>query len=332
MTTQQFQMFPRSVSTLFEAVRVALTQIEGTFGIAVLSSRFPGIMIGARRGSPLLVGVGKNDSGKVDELFLASDASAIIEHTSNVIYLKDNDVCRLSLHDGFKIQTLMKVEVPREIQVLSMKRSEIEKGGFKHFMLKEIYDQPRCLRECIRGRVGDDCSAPKLGGLEKHGDRLYQARRIIICACGTSWHAALLGEYLIEKFARIPVEVEYASEFRYKNPVLDPDTDAVFVISQSGETADTLAAVKEAQKNGVLTVGVINTVGSTIARETDCGCYLHAGPEIGVASTKAFSAQVMVLAMIALKIGHARKQISDTDLSNHLKELMALPGQIEGVP
>lgn len=316
---------------LFEAVRVALTQIEGTFGIAVLSSRFPGVMIGARRGSPLLLGVNKNGTGQLNEMFLASDASAIIEHTNNVIYLKDNDVCRLSLKDGYKIQTLNKVIVPREIHVLSMKRSEIEKGGYKHFMIKEIYDQPRCLRECIRGRLDPAGKTLKLGGLEKHGRRLYAAKRIIICACGTSWHAGLLGEYLIEKFARIPVEVEYASEFRYKNPVLDPSTDAVMVISQSGETADTLAAVMEAKRRGVLTVGIINTVGSTIARETDCGLYLHAGPEIGVASTKAFSAQVMTLSMLALKMGHERKLLTDSQLQIHLKELNQLPAQIAGV-
>ena len=201
--------------TLIEAVRVTLTQVEGTFGIAVLSTRFPGVMIGARRGSPLLVGVGEKASstGKNKEFFLASDASAIVEHTSNVMYLKDNDVVRLSIEDGLVVQTLDKVVVPREIHQLSMKRSEIEKGGYKHFMIKEIFDQPRCLRECLRGRVTP--KSLKLGGLEKQGPQLYKAKRIIICACGTSWHAGLLGEYLIEKFARIPVEVEYASEFRF---------------------------------------------------------------------------------------------------------------------
>lgn len=316
---------------LFEAVRVALTQIEGTFGIAVLSSRFPGVMIGARKGSPLLLGVNKSDTGRVTEMFLASDASAIIEHTNNVIYLKDNDVCRLSLEHGYKIQTLEKVIVPRDIQVLSMKRSAIEKGGYKHFMLKEIYDQPRCLRECTRGRLDPAGKTVKLGGLEKHGHRLYNIKRLIICACGTSWHAALLGKYLIEKFARIPVEVEYASEFRYKNPILDPSTDAVMVISQSGETADTLAAVAEAKGRGVLTVGIVNTVGSTIARETDCGLYLHAGPEIGVASTKAFTAQVMTLCMLALKMGHERKILTDAQLQAHLKVLNQLPVQIAAV-
>ena len=207
-------------TTLIEAVRVALTQVEGTFGIAVLSTRFPGVMVGARRGSPLLVGVGGNVAStasgavaKSKEFFLASDASAIIEHTSNVIYLKDNDVVRISITDGLVVQTLDKVVVPREIHQLSMKRSEIEKGGYKHFMIKEIFDQPRCLRECLRGRV--TATSLKLGGLEKHGPQLYKAKRIVICACGTSWHAGLLGEYLIEKFARIPVEVEYASEFRF---------------------------------------------------------------------------------------------------------------------
>lgn len=322
---KQFQV------SLFEAVRVALTQIEGTFGIAVLSSRFPGVMIGARKGSPLLLGLNKDKAGQINEMFLASDASAIIEHTNNVIYLKDNDVCRLSRKNGYTIQTLKKATVPREITVLRMKRSAIEKGGYKHFMLKEIYDQPRCLRECIRGRLDPSGMTLKLGGLEKHGRRLYSAKRIIICACGTSWHAGLLGEYLIEKFARIPVEVEYASEFRYKNPILDPSTDVVMVISQSGETADTLAAVAEAKRRGVLTVGIVNTVGSTIARETDCGLYLHAGPEIGVASTKAFSAQVMTLSMLALKMGHERKVISDAQLQVHLKQLNHLPSQIDAV-
>lgn len=333
-----------NVCTLFEAVRVALSQIEGTFGIAVVSSRFPGVMIGARRGSPLLVGVRgleiddmsggieEAKSGPKDrtpELFLASDGSALIEHTSHVVYLKDNDVCRLSLADGLTVQTLEKVEVHRTVQVLPMKRAEIEKGGYKHFMLKEIHDQPRCLRESLRGRVDPAAANPlRLPGLDAHSQRLCNVQRVIICACGTSWHAALLGEYLIEKFARVPVEVEYASEFRYKDPILNPDTDAVFVISQSGETADTLAAVQAAKRRGVLTVGVINTVGSTIAREVDCCTYLQAGPEIGVASTKAFTAQVLVLSMVALQMAREREVITDAALRVHLRDLVALPAQI----
>jgi len=316
-------------TTLVEAVRLALTQVEGTFGLAVISSRFPDIIVGARRGSPLLVGVVKDaTTGKINEFFLASDASAIIEHTPHVIYLKDGDVARLSTQDGLLVQTMEKLVVPREIHQLAMKRSEIEKGGYKHFMIKEIFDQPRALRECLRGRVDASGKSVKLGGLEKHAKQLYAATRIIICACGTSWHAGLLGEYLIEKFARIPVEVEYASEFRYKNPILNPKGDVVMVISQSGETADTLAAVQEAKRRGVLTVGIINTVGSTIARTTDCGCYLHAGAEIGVASTKAFSAQVLVLCMFALKLGHQRKCVTDKQLAKHLSELIKLPDQI----
>jgi len=313
--------------TLLQAVRLALTQVEGAYGIAVMCSRFPAILVGARKGSPLIVGVGEN------EFFLASDASAMIEHTNNVIDLQDDDIVELSRVNGHHVHNLRmgEEEVPREIRQLSMKREEIEKGGYKHFMLKEVFDQPRVLKECIRGRIQLSENNIHMGGVEQVKSELISAKRIILAACGTSWHACLVGEYLIEHFARIPVEVEYASEFRYKNPILNPKEDVLMVISQSGETADTLAAIHEANSRGVLTFGIVNTVGSTISRETKAGVYLHAGHEIGVASTKAFTAQVMVLAMIALKLAKEKGTISETDLATHLRALTAIPDQIKSV-
>jgi len=315
--------------TLMEAVRLALTQVEGAYGIAVVCTRFPAVLVGARKGSPLIVGVGTDTK----EFFMASDASAMIAHTNNVIELEDGDIVELSRDKGHRVlnNRMGTQEVPREIKQLSMKREEIEKGGYKHFMLKEVFDQPRVLKECIRGRIQLKENNIVMGGVEMVKDKLTNAKRIILAACGTSWHACLVGEYLIEHFARIPVEVEYASEFRYKNPILNPESDVLMVISQSGETADTLAAIHEANKRGVLTFGIVNTVGSTISRETKAGVYLHAGPEIGVASTKAFTAQVMVLAMIALKIAKERNTISEMELSRHLEALTNIPDQIQTV-
>lgn len=312
--------------SLYEAVRLALTQVEGAYGIAVMCTRFEGVLVGARKGSPLIVGVGP------DEFFMASDASAMIAHTNNVIDLQDHDIVELSREHGHRVHNacMGTEEVPREIHVLSMKREEIEKGGYKHFMLKEVFDQPRVLKECIRGRIILDNNNVHMGGVEEVKNKLISAKRIILAACGTSWHACLVGEYLIEHFARIPVEVEYASEFRYKNPVLTSD-DVLMVISQSGETADTLAAIHEAKRHHVTTFGIVNTVGSTISRETKAGVYLHAGPEIGVASTKAFTAQVMVLSMIALKLAKERGTISESELAKHLNALVKIPDQIQKV-
>jgi len=305
--------------SLDEALRQALTQVVGTYGIALVSSRDPDMLIAARNGSPLIVGVGE------DEYFLGSDAAPIVEYTRSVVYLNDGELVVIR-RNGFEARTIHNVALKKEIHELEWDLEKIEKGGYPHFMLKEIFEQPTSVEDCMRGRVGTDVI---LGGLLDHMDRLRASRRIIIAACGTSWHAALVGEYLIEGLARIPVEVEYASEFRYRNPILHPD-DTVLVISQSGETADTLAAVREAQSQNVPVYGICNTVGSTIARETDAGVYLHAGPEIGVASTKAFTAQVTVLTMIALALAKDRT-LSSAEFASYLQELHALPGKIAKV-
>ncbi len=307
---------------LEEAVRQALTQVVGTYGIAIVSAADPDLLIAARNGSPLILGVGEG------EYFLASDAAPLVEHTRQVVYLNDGELVILR-RAGYEVRTTDNVPLVKEVHQLEWDLEEIEKGGYEHFMLKEIMEQPTSLEDCMRGRISLDNNTVVLGGLADVLDRLKAARRIIIAACGTSWHAGLVGEYLIEDLARIPVEVEYASEFRYRDPILDED-DVVLVISQSGETADTLAAVREAKRRGVLVLGVCNVVGSTIARETDAGVYLHAGPEIGVASTKAFTAQVAVLAMIALKLAEGRT-LSDAELGEYLRALTAIPEQVRRV-
>jgi glucosamine--fructose-6-phosphate aminotransferase (isomerizing) len=308
---------------LEEAVRQALTQVVGTYGIAVVSSKSPDKLIAARNGSPLILGIGEGEN------FIASDAAAIVEHTKQVVYLNDGEMVVLS-RDSYEVKTTENVPLNKKVHRLEWDLEEIEKGGFEHFMLKEIMEQPESLENCIRGRVRLSENRVKLGGLIDVMDRVQKARRIIIAACGTSWHAGLLGEYLIEELARIPVEVEYASEFRYRNPVLFPD-DVVIAISQSGETADTLAAVREAKSRGALVLGVCNVVGSTIARETDAGVYLHAGPEIGVASTKAFTAQVTVLTMIAITLAQHRKTISEGEVADLLQTLAHIPERISDV-
>jgi glutamine---fructose-6-phosphate transaminase (isomerizing) len=308
---------------LDEAVRQALTQVVGTYGIVVVSDEDPDTLIAARKGSPLLVGIGEG------EHFIASDASPLVEHTRQVAYLNDGEMA-IVRRDGFEVRSIEGAPLHKEIHELEWSLDEIEKSGYDHFMLKEIMEQPDSLTNCMRGRVRIDENKVKLGGLEDVLPQLVSAQRIIIAACGTSWHAALVGEYLIERLARIPVEVEYASEFRYREPILK-DGDVVLVISQSGETADTLAAVRQAQEAGILTLGVVNTVGSTIARETDAGVYLHAGPEIGVASTKAFTAQVLVLSMISLLLGRERGEIDDETMQQYLKALLAIPDQVRQV-
>ena len=308
---------------LAEAIRQALTQVNGAYGIVVVSRDEPDMLIAARNGSPLLLGVGEG------EHFVASDASPLIEHTRQVVYLNDGEMA-IVRRDGFEVMSIEGTPVNAKVHELEWDIEQIEKGGYEHFMLKEIMEQPEALENAMRGRVRADTGSIKLGGLMEVLPQLATADRIIICACGTSWHAGLVGEYLIERFARLPVEVEYASEFRYRDPVLN-ENDVVLVISQSGETADTLAAVRQAKEAGVLALGICNAVGSTIARETDAGVYLHAGPEIGVASTKAFTAQVTVLSQLALLIAKERGTMSQDEVAEHLQALAAIPDQIRSV-
>ena len=287
------------------AARLALIKVIGAYGILVMCKEEPDVIIAARKGSPLVVGVGNG------EYFLASDATPIIEHTNRVVYLNDNDVAVVH-RDEITFKTIMNVKITPIIQNIDLDIGEIEKGGFDHFMLKEIFEQPRAIEDTFRGRISRSPNDIHLGGLFHVMDKLVTAKRIIIIGCGTSWHAGLVGEYLFEELARIPVEVEYASEFRYRYPVI-LHNDIVIAISQSGETADTLAAVKLAKEQGATVIGICNVVGSSIPRETNAGVYTHAGPEIGVASTKAFTAQVTVLSMIAMLLGHERKVISEND-------------------
>jgi glucosamine--fructose-6-phosphate aminotransferase (isomerizing) len=307
---------------LEEAVRQALTQVEGTYGIAVVSKEDPDLLIAARKGSPLILGVGDG------EYFIGSDAAPLVEHTRQVVYLSDGEIVTVR-RSGYTVKTIDNVQLEKEVHELEWDLEEIEKGGYDHFMLKEIMEQPEALEDAMRGRAVTEENEIVLGGLHSVMDQLRDADRIIIAACGTSWHAGLVGEYLIESFARVPVEVEYASEFRYRKPILR-DGDVVLVISQSGETADTLAAVREAQSKGILCLGICNVVGSTIARETDAGVYLHAGPEIGVASTKAFTAQVTVLAMIALKLAEERT-LSTAEMAHNIRALAAVPDKVRQV-
>ena len=307
---------------LDEAVRQALTQVHGTYGIAVVSASDPDLIIAARMGSPLILGVGDG------EYFLASDAAPLVSYTRQVVYLNDGEMVVMR-RSGYEVRTIENQPLDKEVHELEWDLEEIEKGGYDHFMLKEIMEQPESLENSMRGRISIDTRSIKLGGLIDVLDSLRSADRIIIAACGTSWHAGIVGEYLIEELARIPVEVEYASEFRYRNPILR-EGDAVLVISQSGETADTLAAAREAQSKGIPVYGICNTVGSTIARETDAGVYLHAGSEIGVASTKAFTAQVTVLSMIALALSEGRT-LSDAEMVEALEELSSIPDKVRRV-
>ncbi|MBN2274908.1 MAG: glutamine--fructose-6-phosphate transaminase (isomerizing) [Bacteroidales bacterium] len=305
------------------AVRLALSKVIGAYGLVIACIDEPDKLIAARKGSPLVIGVGNN------EYFLASDATPIIEYTKSVIYLNDDDVAIIS-KEGLVLKTLKNDPQTPRIHQLDLGIGEIDKGGYKHFMLKEIFEQPRSILDTFRGRVGADFNELHLGGLYNVIDRLVKARRIIIIGCGTSWHAGLVGEYLFEDLARISVEVEYASEFRYRHPIIEPD-DVVIAISQSGETADTLAAVKLAKECGALVLGICNVVGSSIPRETDAGVYTHAGPEIGVASTKAFTAQVTVLAMMAILIGRKNNTLTDVQYRSYIKSLTEVPGKIEQI-
>ena len=303
------------------AVRLALTKVIGAYGLVVICTEEPDKLIAARKGSPLVIGVGN------EEYFLASDATPIVEYTKSVIYLNDGDVAIINKNQLVLKTTSNDDESPR-IHQLDIDIGEIDKGGYDHFMLKEIFEQPRSIEDTFRGRLRIDENNLHLGGLYHVLPRLIDAKRIIIVACGTSWHAGLVGEYLFEDLARIPVEVEYASEFRYRKPIIRED-DVLIAISQSGETADTLAAIKLAKEQGALVLGICNVVGASIPRETDGGVYTHAGPEIGVASTKAFTCQVTVLAMMAIKIGRKRNLISDEKYHKLLAELDSVPNKID---
>jgi glutamine---fructose-6-phosphate transaminase (isomerizing) len=307
---------------LEQAVGAALDMVEGTYGIAVMCADEPGTVVGARKGSPLVVGIADG------EYFLASDVAPIVSHTRQVVYLDDGEMAVLT-PDGFHTATIGQVPVDKAVQEVEWDLGKIEKGGFPHFMLKEIFEQPESVRDSMRGRVVAEEGLARLGGLNMTAEELLGIKRIIILGCGTSWHAGLIGEYMLEEHARIPVEVEYASEFRYRNPIVDEGT-TVLVISQSGETADTLAAMREARRKGARSLGIVNVVGSTIARESDGGVYIHAGPEIGVASTKAFTSQVTVLALLTLALGRQRA-ISGEQGIELARELEAIPRKIREI-
>jgi glucosamine--fructose-6-phosphate aminotransferase (isomerizing) len=309
---------------LATAVQLALNEVVGAYAIAVIDLDNPDVIVAARKGSPLIIGIGD------DEYFLASDATPIVEYTNKVIYLDEEEIATLDLVNGLHIKTISNVEKTLQIKQLEMTISQLEKGGYPHFMLKEIFEQPRTLTDCMRGRVNVSENNISIAGIIDHKDKFLNAKRIIISACGTSWHAGLIGKYVIEEFTRIPVEVEYSSEFRYRNPVIDRD-DVVIVISQSGETADTLAAAQLAKSKGAFLFGICNVVGSSIARTTHAGCYTHVGPEIGVASTKAFTAQVTVLTMIALVLGKEKGTISEEIYLSILKEMSRIPEKIVSI-
>lgn len=309
---------------LVEAVRIALTQVVGAYAIVVVSKDNPDMLIAAKKGSPLVIGVGQG------EFFIASDATPIVEYTKEVVYLNEEELAIIPRHGKLRIKTIRNQDKTPYVQHLEVQLSAIEKGGFPHFMLKEIYEQPRSIRDSMRGRLNTTNGIVALGGIIDYEQKFVNARRIIIVGCGTSWHAGLVGEYLFEDLARIPVEVEYASEFRYRNPVLYED-DLVIAISQSGETADTLAAVELARSKGATIIGICNVVGSSIARATHAGSYTHAGPEIGVASTKAFTAQVTVLALMALSIAHKKGSISNPRFHQLINELELIPQMAEQV-
>lgn len=313
----------KATPDLFEAVRLALKEVTGTYGLVVISSREPHKMIAARMGSPLILGIGEGEN------FVAADAAAILEHTRQVVYLEDGEVAELTA-TGFRTGNVHDRTMKEKlVQEITFELSEIERGGFEHFMMKEINEQPETIRNAMRGRLLVEQGNVKLGGLQNVMEKLLCAKRMIIVGCGTSWHAGLVGEYMFEHIAKIPTEVEYASEFRYRNPILSKD-DVVFLISQSGETADTLAALREAKAKGATVLGIVNVVGSTIARESQGGVYVHAGPEIGVASTKAFTSQLTVLAQIALMIARA-KGMSETDGRMLAKELDNIPTKVSTV-
>lgn len=308
-----------------EAVRLALQSVVGAYAIVVISKDNPNQLIAARKSSPLVVGIGKDN-----DFYLASDATPIIEYTNQVVYLDDEEIAIADLKDGLKMVNLRNQEKTPYIQALELQLEALEKGGYEHFMLKEINEQPRSIEDCFRGRLNATEGWVSLGGIKEYEQKMIQAQRLIIVACGTSWHAGLVGEYLFEDLARINVEVEYASEFRYRNPIIT-ENDIVIAISQSGETADTLAALELAKSKGATILGICNVVGSSISRITDAGSYTHAGPEIGVASTKAFTAQVTVLTLMALRLAYKKGTISQSKYQTMLSELEAIPGKVQEV-
>jgi glucosamine--fructose-6-phosphate aminotransferase (isomerizing) len=310
-------------NTLEEAVRIALKRVVGAYVIVLIDSDNPDTLITARKGSPLVIGIGKN------EHFLASDASPIIEYTKEVVYVNDYEMAIIKA-DELILKNLGNEKQTPEITKLDMELAAIEKGGYEHFMLKEIFEQPQTIYDCLRGRLDAAAGTITMSGIEKYAEQIMNANRIVMVACGTSWHAGLVAEYIFEELCRINVEVEYASEFRYRNPVINKG-DVIIAISQSGETADTLVAIENAKSKGAIILGVVNVVGSSIARVSHAGAYTHAGPEIGVASTKAFTAQLAVLTMIALKIGHARGVLSHERYMHLLSELEAIPGKVETI-
>ena len=319
---------------IISAVRYALNKVIGAYAIAVIDKRHPEMLIAARKSSPLVVGVGENN----EEFFIASDATPIAEYTSHVVYLDDEQIVKIERGKEMEISNLQAEQIEVDVKEIDVDLEMLDKGGFPHFMLKEIFDQPKCLEDCMRGRLEAMDKRLKiepeniqyginLSAVKQYKAQLMNARRFIIVACGTSWHAGLIGKQLFETFCRIPVQVEYASEFRYRNPVIHND-DVVIAISQSGETADTLAAIELARDKGAFVFGIVNAVGSSIARNTDTGTYIHVGPEIGVASTKAFTGQLTVLTMLALTLGHEKGFLSDDDFSHYTEELSKIPSMI----
>lgn len=319
---QLIDSFLKAGNKLFKAVRLALAEVEGTYGLAIIYSDEPDRIVAARKGSPLVVGIGDNEN------FVASDVAALIAYTKQIIYLDDGEVIELT-QNSYTTKTVYDEDILKEIIEVNMSLEEIDKGGFETFMLKEIMEQPDSVLNSMRGRLLINEGTAKLGGIESLVDRIVKSKRIILSACGTSWHAALVGKYMFEQYLRVPTEVDYASEFRYRNPIIHPD-DTVFFISQSGETADTLAAMREASMKQALCVGICNVVGSTIARESDTGVYIHAGPEIGVASTKAFTSQLTVLALITLLLAR-KKDMSKVDGQAIVKEFLTIPDKIKKI-
>ena len=307
---------------LESAVRASLQEVQGTYGIVAICADEPGVLVAARNGSPLILGVGQ------EEYVLASDAAAILKHTSQVIYLEDNEIVKISA-DGFRTTTLDAVPIAKDVEEVEWTLDQIELSGHEYFMEKEIFEQPHVLETCMRGRIDVRNGTVHLGGIADCARELVKARRIILTGCGTAWHAGLVGEYLLEDLARLPAETEYASEFRYRNPIIDEGT-VVIVVSQSGETTDTLAALSEAKQRGAMVLGVVNVVGSSIARETDAGIYLHVGPETGVASTKAFTGQVVVLTLLSLYLAR-RRHMSQRNLEEYLTALVKIPCQVEEI-
>lgn len=310
---------------LDEAVRMALSEVIGAYAIVIIDKEDPNTLIAAKKSSPLVIGIGSND-----EFYIASDATPIVEYTRNVVYLEDEEIAVLTKGKEIQLKNIKNQVKTPYIQELELQLEAIEKGGYEHFMLKEIYEQPVSIRNSMRGRIDLDKGIVSLGGIRDYEQKMMNASRIIIVACGTSWHAGLVGEYLLEDLTRIPVEVEYASEFRYRNPIIT-ESDVVIAISQSGETADTLAAIKLAKEKGATIIGICNVVGSSISRETHAGSYTHAGPEIGVASTKAFTSQVTVLSLMALSLAHKKGTISESKFRALLHELSSIPDKVENM-